>query len=352
MSTQPTYTKEGKPDLFIAGSAAVLSIASVVFAWWSVTKVVNDEFGAYSLASVIDAVWIFFVVAEWRHVHIFDRPWITTVGGFAALIGVESVIITHAYQDSNWVLGVAGPMLPLVAKVALYYAIASTRGVSDEITASDEAKLRRARRDARRMAEEALCQAEVESIAEDAQAEAEARRQLSTLERGHRIDMALLAQQEALAMGRLQAEERLREMIGRQVHRERMIAISSSTPEEIEGGPQVVPGALAPPSAPSPALAGFGFSSCLTSPQSEASPPQGEATTSSRVKPQASAPMTHSAEAALKARLRGAKTPAEAADALIDAGVGPREATRVITSDCPHLAVKSVKQALQRRLTK
>ncbi|MBW1603413.1 hypothetical protein JJV70_15135 [Streptomyces sp. JJ66] len=107
--------------------AALLSAASLAWTTWSLVDLLGAGWIGVTVATGADIIWASVIVAEYRGLRIGNRAWIVPALGWAALLTVAGFLAWHGIDRDSAAMAVAGPFLPLGAKVVWLLALADMR---------------------------------------------------------------------------------------------------------------------------------------------------------------------------------------------------------------------------------
>lgn len=107
--------------------AAVLSAASLAWTTWSLVDLLGTGMIGLTVAAGADVVWASVIVAEARGLRIANRSWAVPAVGWVALLAVAGLLVWHGLDSHSVAMAVAGPLLPLGAKVVWLLALTDMR---------------------------------------------------------------------------------------------------------------------------------------------------------------------------------------------------------------------------------
>lgn len=108
--------------------AVALSGASLAWTTWSLVDLLGTGEIGLTVAAGADIVWAAVIAAEARSLRITYRGRnLVPLIGWAALLAVAGLLVWHGIQDKSLPMAVAGPLLPLGAKVIWLLALADMR---------------------------------------------------------------------------------------------------------------------------------------------------------------------------------------------------------------------------------
>ncbi|MDT0381409.1 hypothetical protein RM572_21865 [Streptomyces sp. DSM 42041] len=107
--------------------AALLSAASLVWTSWSLIDLLGAEEVGITVAAGADIIWASIIVAEYRGLRIMGRRWPVHVLGWLTLLAVAAFLAWHGIEQDVIAMAVAGPFLPLGAKIVWALALADMR---------------------------------------------------------------------------------------------------------------------------------------------------------------------------------------------------------------------------------
>lgn len=107
--------------------AAGLSLASLAWTTWSLVDLLGTGLIGVTVAAGADVIWGSVILAEARGLRIGGRRWLVPAIGWAALVAVAVFLVWHGIDKNVPAMAVAGPLLPLGAKVVWALALADMR---------------------------------------------------------------------------------------------------------------------------------------------------------------------------------------------------------------------------------
>ncbi|WP_318196891.1 winged helix-turn-helix transcriptional regulator [Streptomyces sp. MCL20-2] len=108
--------------------AVVLSGASLAWTTWSLVDLLGTGPIGLTVAAGADIVWASVIVAEARGLRITAKGRnLVPLVGWAALLAVAGLLVWHGIRADSIPMAVAGPLLPLGAKVVWLLALADMR---------------------------------------------------------------------------------------------------------------------------------------------------------------------------------------------------------------------------------
>lgn len=110
--------------------AAFLSLASLVWTTWSLVDLLGAGAVGLTVAGTADIVWSLVIWAEWRGVRLAGKRWTVPAIGWATLLTVVGFLVWHGIAQDNLAWAIAGPFLPLGAKVGWVLALSDMRDPS------------------------------------------------------------------------------------------------------------------------------------------------------------------------------------------------------------------------------
>lgn len=125
--------------------AALLSLASLAWTTWSLVDLLGAGLIGITVAAGADIVWASVIVAEARGLRIAGHGWTVPAIGWAALLAVAGLLVWHGLDSDSIAMAVAGPLLPLGAKVVWMLAITDMRDPA-ALTDEEQAVLARMER--------------------------------------------------------------------------------------------------------------------------------------------------------------------------------------------------------------
>lgn len=110
----PTWPKGISP---LTIPAVILSGASLAWTTWSLVDLLGTGPIGLTVAAGADIVWASVIAAEARGLRVAGRRWAVPAVGWAALLAVAGLLVWHGINTGSLPMAVAGPLLPLGAKV-------------------------------------------------------------------------------------------------------------------------------------------------------------------------------------------------------------------------------------------
>jgi hypothetical protein len=107
--------------------AALLSSASLTWTTWSLVDLLGAGPIGYTVAAGADIIWASVIWAEARALRINGWRWPIAALGWATLAAVAALLVWHGLDRDELAMAVAGPLLPLGAKVVWLLALADMR---------------------------------------------------------------------------------------------------------------------------------------------------------------------------------------------------------------------------------
>ena len=107
--------------------AALLSGASLTWTTWSLVDLLGAGPIGYTVAAGADIIWASVIWAEARGLRIHGWRWPIAALGWATLAAVAALLVWHGLDRDELAMAVAGPLLPLGAKVVWLLALADMR---------------------------------------------------------------------------------------------------------------------------------------------------------------------------------------------------------------------------------
>ncbi|MFJ8301575.1 hypothetical protein ACIQ9R_37500 [Streptomyces sp. NPDC094447] len=107
--------------------AAILSGASLTWTTWSLVDLLGAGPIGVTVAAGADIIWASVIWAEARGLRINGWRWPIAALGWATLTAVAAFLVWHGLDRDEVAMAVAGPLLPLGAKVVWLLAIADMR---------------------------------------------------------------------------------------------------------------------------------------------------------------------------------------------------------------------------------
>jgi hypothetical protein len=120
--------------------ATLLSAGSLAWTTWSLVDLVGAGPWGITVAAGADIIWASVIWAEARGLRIAGWRWPVAAIGWAALVAVAAFLVWHGIDRQHTAMAVAGPLLPLGAKVVWLLALADMRDPS-ALTDDDKALL-------------------------------------------------------------------------------------------------------------------------------------------------------------------------------------------------------------------
>ena len=118
--------------------ATALSAASLAWTTWSLVDLLGTGLIGVTVAAGADIVWGSVILAEARRLRPAGKAWVVPVVGWAALLAVAGLLVWHGIDKSIPAMAVAGPLLPLGAKIVWVLALADMR---DPAALTDDERL-------------------------------------------------------------------------------------------------------------------------------------------------------------------------------------------------------------------
>lgn len=205
--------------------ATLLSTASLAWTTWSLVDLLGTGLIGLTVAAGADVVWASVIAAEARGLRIGARRWAVPAIGWAALAAVAGLLVWHGLTAGSYAMAVAGPLLPLGAKIVWLLALTDMRDPA-ALTDDERALISRMERG---------------MVFEEEQHRIEMRRRQMTAER-------YLAEVDVDFQIEISRQDK-----GRELQRRALIAISPSTPITPEH--VATPPPLATPTTPGPTSA-------------------------------------------------------------------------------------------------
>jgi hypothetical protein len=118
--------------------ATALSAASLAWTTWSLVDLLGTGPIGLTVAAGADIVWASVIAAEARGLRVAGRRWAVPAIGWAALAAVAGLLVWHGLNAHSLAMAVAGPLLPLGAKVVWMLALTDLRdpaALTDDETA-------------------------------------------------------------------------------------------------------------------------------------------------------------------------------------------------------------------------
>ncbi|WP_326700222.1 winged helix-turn-helix domain-containing protein [Streptomyces sp. NBC_01754] len=107
--------------------AVILSGASLAWTTWSLVDLLGTGAIGITVAAGADIVWASVIAAEARGLRVAGRRWAVPAVGWAALLAVAGLLVWHGISTGSLPMAVAGPLLPLGAKVVWLLALTDMR---------------------------------------------------------------------------------------------------------------------------------------------------------------------------------------------------------------------------------
>ncbi|MFI6862629.1 hypothetical protein ACIBKZ_22500 [Streptomyces sp. NPDC050421] len=211
-----------RPPSVLIWPATLLSVASLAWTTWSLVDLLGTGPIGLTVAAGADVVWASVIAAEARGLRIANRRWAVPAIGWAALAAVAGLLVWHGLTADSYAMAVAGPLLPLGAKVVWLLALTDMR---DPAALTDDEQ-------------------NVIHVME---------RGLTFEEARHRVEMRRRQMTAELALAEVDTDFRIeisRQDKGRELQRRAPIAISPNTAITPEQAPSTPP--LATPTTPGP----------------------------------------------------------------------------------------------------
>jgi hypothetical protein len=120
--------------------ATLLSAGSLAWTTWSLVDLVGAGPWGITVAAGADIIWASVIWAEARGLRIAGWRWPVAAIGWAALVAVAGFLVWHGIDRDHTAMAVAGPLLPLGAKVVWLLALADMRDPA-ALTDDDKALL-------------------------------------------------------------------------------------------------------------------------------------------------------------------------------------------------------------------
>ena len=120
--------------------AALLSGGSLAWTTWSLVDLLGAGPWGFTVAAGADIIWASVIWAEARALRIRGWRWPVTAIGWAALVAVAVFLVWHGLDRDQLAMAIAGPLLPLGAKVVWLLALADMRDPA-ALTDDDKAVL-------------------------------------------------------------------------------------------------------------------------------------------------------------------------------------------------------------------
>ncbi|GGY81287.1 hypothetical protein GCM10010327_09920 [Streptomyces nitrosporeus] len=123
----------------------LLSAASLAWTTWSLVDLLGTGEIGLTVAAGADIVWASVIAAEARGLRVAGRRWAVPAVGWAALLAVAGLLVWHGIRADSIPMAVAGPLLPLGAKVVWLLALTDMRDPA-ALTDDEQAVLARMER--------------------------------------------------------------------------------------------------------------------------------------------------------------------------------------------------------------
>ncbi|MFF9844631.1 hypothetical protein [Streptomyces sp. NPDC013740] len=107
--------------------AIALSGGSLAWTTWSLVDLLGAGPWGITVAAGADIIWASVIWAEARGLRICGHRWPVAAIGWAALVAVAGFLVWHGIEEHHTAMAVAGPFLPLGAKVVWLLALADMR---------------------------------------------------------------------------------------------------------------------------------------------------------------------------------------------------------------------------------
>ncbi|KAA6220020.1 hypothetical protein [Streptomyces filamentosus] len=120
--------------------AITLSAGSLAWTTWSLVDLLGAGPIGLTVAAGADIIWASVIVAEARSLRIAGHRWPVAAIGWAALLAVGTFLVWHGIARDHTAMAVAGPLLPIGAKLVWLLALADMRDPS-ALTDDEQAKL-------------------------------------------------------------------------------------------------------------------------------------------------------------------------------------------------------------------
>ncbi|HEX6518316.1 MAG TPA: hypothetical protein VF049_22335 [Nocardioidaceae bacterium] len=120
--------------------AIALSAGSLAWTTWSLVDLLGAGPIGLTVAAGADIIWASVIVAEARGLRIAGRRWPVAAIGWAALLAVGTFLVWHGIARDHTAMAVAGPLLPIGAKLVWLLALADMRDPS-ALTDDERAQL-------------------------------------------------------------------------------------------------------------------------------------------------------------------------------------------------------------------
>ena len=120
--------------------AIALSAGSLAWTTWSLVDLLGAGAIGLTVAAGADIIWASVIAAEARGLRIAGRRWLVAAIGWAALAAVAGFLVWHGISRDHTAMAVAGPLLPIGAKLVWLLALADMRDPT-ALTDDEKAKL-------------------------------------------------------------------------------------------------------------------------------------------------------------------------------------------------------------------
>ena len=120
--------------------AIALSAGSLAWTTWSLVDLLGAGPIGLTVAAGADIIWASVIVAEARGLRIAGHRWPVAAIGWAALLAVGTFLVWHGIARDHTAMAVAGPLLPIGAKLVWLLALADMRDPS-ALTDDEQARL-------------------------------------------------------------------------------------------------------------------------------------------------------------------------------------------------------------------
>ncbi|MEU7074713.1 hypothetical protein AB0B30_32600 [Streptomyces narbonensis] len=107
--------------------AIALSAGSLAWTTWSLVDLLGAGPIGLTVAAGADIIWASVIAAEARGLRIAGRRWLVAAIGWAALLAVAGFLVWHGISRDHIAMAVAGPLLPIGAKLVWLLALADMR---------------------------------------------------------------------------------------------------------------------------------------------------------------------------------------------------------------------------------
>ncbi|MDF2708161.1 MAG: hypothetical protein K0R62_3813 [Nonomuraea muscovyensis] len=107
--------------------AALLSAGSLAWTTWSLVDLLGAGPWGITVAAGADIIWASVIWAEARGLRIAGYRWPVAAIGWAALLAVGAFLVWHGIDRGHAAMAVAGPLLPIGAKLVWLLALADMR---------------------------------------------------------------------------------------------------------------------------------------------------------------------------------------------------------------------------------